>query len=101
MGAAEAVGEVLSAAVGELAHFPALFDGGERLPSGLLVKVSCAKAVRLGLAMTAFEIAGLVVRSHRRDFPSEHQFEQAPGMPRPAVARARRNPLVDSNPERL
>jgi hypothetical protein len=30
MGAAEAAGEVLSAAVGELAHFPALFDGGER-----------------------------------------------------------------------
>jgi len=29
MGAAEAIAEVLSAAVGELAHLPALFDGGE------------------------------------------------------------------------
>jgi hypothetical protein len=29
MGAAEAVGEVLAATVGKLAHLPALFDGGE------------------------------------------------------------------------
>jgi hypothetical protein len=29
MGAAEAIAEVLSAAVGELAHLPALFDGRE------------------------------------------------------------------------
>lgn len=42
MGAAKAIGEVLSAAVRELAYLPALLDGGELYPSGSLVEVPCA-----------------------------------------------------------